>query len=112
MSTDYILVEMSRCRGRKPTVCVCLKPCVRERLSYYVRKIQDHDVILNLTKSSYAHGCSLGLLRCSLVNGTRSGLEIEWIKHAKFWNNEQNGMQGTNTGYLLQVMVVDPSVEM
>jgi hypothetical protein len=47
----------------------------------------------------------------SLDNGTRSSLEIEWIKHANFWNIENNGIQGSNTGYLLQVMAVNPCVD-
>jgi hypothetical protein len=41
----------------------------------------------------------------------RSSLEIEWIKRANFWNKEQKGKQGTNTGYLLQVMAVNPSID-
>ena len=47
----------------------------------------------------------------SLDNTTRSSLEIEWIKHANFWNKEQKGKRGTNTGYLLQVMAVNPSID-
>ena len=45
----------------------------------------------------------------SLDNGTRSSLEIEWIKHANVWTNEHRRMDGADTGYLLQVMAVDPS---
>jgi hypothetical protein len=47
----------------------------------------------------------------SLENVTRSSLEIEWIKHANFWNKEHTNGKGANTGYLLQVMAVNPLVD-
>jgi hypothetical protein len=45
----------------------------------------------------------------SLDNGTRTSLEIEWIKHANFWSNEHTAMLDKRRGYLLQVMAIDPS---
>jgi hypothetical protein len=45
----------------------------------------------------------------SLDNGTRSSLEIEWIKHANFGSNEHTVMLDKKRDYLPQVMVIDPS---
>ena len=47
----------------------------------------------------------------ALENGTRSSIKIEWIKHAKFWEKEKCGMLQKRTGYMLQIMATDSTID-